>query len=233
MSDLIAFLPYVLRTALRARLRTVLTVLGAAVALGLFAFMRTVDRGVADLAERSGQPVLVVFEESRFCPLTSEMPVRYAGAIRDVPGVADVLPTLVFINSCRANLDLVTLHGVDAARLEKVYDFDVLAGSVADWRGRSDGALVGERLANRRGIQAGERVRLGEIDVHVSGVVRGRGAAIDNIAFVQLDQLALARKKLGAADKKLASGKPGSKSLGSLRAAAKKLASAIDKAPRE
>jgi putative ABC transport system permease protein len=209
MRELLAFVPYVFRTARRARVRTILTVLGAALALGLFAFVRTVDRGVRDLADRSGQPVLVVFEESRFCPLTSEMPVRYSGAIRDVPGVADVLPTLVFINSCRANLDLVTLHGVEARSFEKIYDFDVLDGSVADWRGRSDGAVVGERLADRRKLRAGERVRLGEVDVHVSAIVRGRGAAIDNIAFVHLDQLALARRMLGGATEFLVRLQPG------------------------
>ncbi|MHC4958960.1 MAG: ABC transporter permease, partial [Planctomycetota bacterium] len=77
MRELLAFLPYVFRTALRARTRTILTVLGAAIAMGMFAFVRTVDGGVSELEKRAGTPVLVVFEESRFCPLTSMLPVRY------------------------------------------------------------------------------------------------------------------------------------------------------------
>src|SRR5690242_13573104 len=112
MRELLAFLPYAVRTAMRARTRSLLTLLGAAMAMALFAFVRTVDDGVALLQKRADQPVLVVFQDSRFCPLTSELPLRYERAIRDVAGVADVLPTLVFINSCRSNLDLVTLHGV-------------------------------------------------------------------------------------------------------------------------
>jgi len=199
MRSLLAFLPYVVRTVRRARTRTLLTVVGAALAMGLFSFVRTVDRGVTDLARRSNAPVLVVFQDSRFCPLTSYLPARYAPTIRDVEGVADVLPTLVFINSCRANLDLVTLHGVERKGLEAVYGLDVRSGSLADWRGRSDGALVGRRLAERRGLSVGDRVRLGEVDVHVSGIVAGRGAGIDNIAFIHIDQLALARDRLGAA----------------------------------
>jgi len=209
MRDLTRFLPYVVRTMRRARMRTVLTVAGAALAMGLFAFVRTVDRGVAELAHRSDEPVLVVFQDSRFCPLTSYLPVRYAGVIREVEGVRAVLPTLVFINSCRANLDLVTLHGVESEPLERIYDLTVVEGDLAGWHARSDGAIVGERLARRREIHAGERVRLGDVDLHVNAVVRADAAGVDNLAFVHIDQLALARKRLGAATEFLVRLDPG------------------------
>ena len=209
MRELLAFLPYVTRTTLRARMRSLLTLLGTTLAMTLFAFVRTVDDGVADLAARSAQPVLVVFQDSRFCPLTSELPVRYERDILEVPGVAAVLPTLVFINSCRSNLDLVTLHGVTTADLEKIYELEVLEGSVADWKARSDGALVGDRLAERRGIRAGQRVRLGEVDVHVAGIVRSDTAGVANLAFVHLDLLSLARKRQGAATQFLVKLDPG------------------------
>ena len=209
MRELLAFFPYVLRTAFRARTRSLLTVLGGTLAMMLFAFVRTVDSGVQDLSERTAQPVLVVFQDSRFCPLTSELPVRYERDIRKMEGVQDVLPTLVFINSCRSNLDLVTLHGVPHDQLESLYDLEVLDGSVADWRGRSDGALVGERLAERRGLRVGERVNLSEVDVHVSGIVRSETSAIGNLAFVSLDQLSLARERQGAATQFLVKVSPG------------------------
>jgi len=197
--SLLRFFPYVWRTIKRARLRTSLAVLGAALAMALFAFVRTVDRGVEALAEESDRPVLVVFQDSRFCPLTSYLPARYAPSIRDVEGVDEVLPTLVFINSCRANLDLVTLHGVEPDRLDKIYDLDFVDGSLADWRGRSDGAVVGKRLAERRGLSVGSRAVLGNIDLHVSAIATGPTPGLDNLAFVHLDQLSLARDSLGAA----------------------------------
>lgn len=199
MRELWSFLPYVLRTARRARMRTALTVLGAALAMGLFAFVKTVERGVDDLARRSAQPTLVVFQESRFCPLTSELPTRYDSVIREVPGVVDVLPTLLFINSCRANLDLVTLHGVTPENLTKIHDLKMLQGDTGGFESTRDGALLGARLAERRGARVGERIRLGNVDVLVKGIFESQGAGLDNLAFVHLDQLQLARKKQGAA----------------------------------
>jgi putative ABC transport system permease protein len=209
MREVLAFLPYVVRTALRARMRSLLTVLGASLGIMLFAFVSTVDDGVAALSERSSKRVLVVFQDSRFCPLTSELPMRYERDIRRIEGVEQVLPTLVFINSCRSNLDLVTLHGVPPDRLESLYDFDVRAGDVDDWRRRSDGALVGDRLAERRGLAVGDRVRLGLVDVHVSGIVRSDSAAIGNLAFVHLDLLSLARDRQGATTQFLVKVAPG------------------------
>lgn len=199
MRELVAFLPYALRTAFRARARAWLTVCGAALAMALYAFVRTVDGGVEQLARDSRQPVLVVFQDSRFCPLTSELPLRYAQSIRELEGVEAVLPTLVFVNSCRSNLDLVTLHGVESQALRSIYDLEVLGGSIADYEGRSDGAVVGVRLAERRRLAVGQRVRLGDVDVHVSAIVKGKAAGVDNLAFVHLDQLALSQKKQGGA----------------------------------
>lgn len=209
MRELFAFLPYVVRTTMRSRMRSLLTLLGAALAMMLFAFVRTVDDGVQELSRRSSQPVLVVFQDSRFCPLTSELPMRYTRSIADVPGVQAVLPTLVFVNSCRSNLDLVTLHGVTSEDLERLYDLQVLAGSVGAWRDQRDGALVGERLAERRKLTVGQRVKLGDVDVQVAGIVRSDSAAVGNLAFVHIDQLGLARKRQGQATQFLVKLAPG------------------------
>ncbi len=190
---------YVRRTIVRARLRSLLTVLGAALALGLFAFVFMLERGVNRMHEQADQPVLVVFQSSRFCPLTSLLPMRYLDEIKSVDGVDHVLPTLMYINSCRANLDLVTLHGVDGDVLPQVHDLDVFDGDLSAWQALDDGALVGQRLAERRGLKVGDRVRLTNVDVKVAGIYKSPGAGLDNIAFVQLDQLQLARKQQGIA----------------------------------
>lgn len=197
MSAFLRLLTYVRRTILRARTRSLLTVLGTALAMALFAFVSTLEAGVRRLSESSNQPVLVVFETSRFCPLTSELPIRYADEVRRMPGVRAVLPTLLYINACRTNLDLVTLHGVPPEGLDGTHDLRLLAGERDALLRGSDGALVGRRLAERRGLVPGDRLRVKNIDVRVGAIIEGRAAGLDNVAFVPLDLLQQARRQQG------------------------------------
>lgn len=192
-------LTYVRRTILRARMRSLLTVLGTALAIALFAFVRMLEGGVDRMAEQANQPVLVVFETSRFCPLTSLLPDRYGDDIAGMEEVESVLPTLLFINSCRANLDLVTLHGVVPELVTDMHDFAVVEGSDSTWRGKPDGALVGKRIAERRGLKIGDRLRVGNVDLSVDGIMSSGAAGLDNVVFMQKEQLQLARKQQGIA----------------------------------
>jgi len=194
---LLKFLPYVWKTVRRAPIRSLLTIVGTALALGLFAFVRTLEGGVDRFQESAAKPVVVVFQQSRFCPLTSELPERYRERIESVAGVEETLPTTIYVNMCRSNLDLVTLHGVDTETLEKVHGLRVLSGDVASWKAASNGALVGRRLAERRGLVVGQRVRLGVLDVEVKGIVDGDGPGLDNVAFVHEKPLQLVRDLQG------------------------------------
>jgi len=202
-------LPYVGRTVRRARLRSTLTILGAALALALLAFVRTLEAGVARLSASSARPVLVVFQRSRFCALTSELPMRYRADIEAMDGVEAVLPTLVYVNACRSNLDLITLHGVDPAVLPSVQSLTARSGDLEGWKGVANGALVGRRLAERRHLRVGDPVRLDKVDVVVGGIVEGEGPGLDNVAFVHEGQLQLARDLLGKTTEFLVKLRPG------------------------
>ena len=197
MREVVSLIPYVVRSIVRARVRTTTTLVGAALAMGLYSFVRVMDEGVAALASANAESQLVVFQESRFCPMTSELPMRYEGTIADVDGVREVLPTLLFVNSCRANLDLVTLHGVPDGDLRELHELRLVAGPQEVLTTRAGGALIGRRLADRRGAEVGERIRLGEVDVAVGGVFESDDPGLDNVAFVTIDQLALARDRAG------------------------------------
>lgn len=209
MRVFVRLLTYVRRTVQRARLRSLLTVLGTALAIALFAFVRMLEGGVDRMARAADQPVLVVFETSRFCPLTSLLPDRYAADIERMDGVESVLPTLMYINSCRANLDLITLHGVLPDALEDIHDFEVIEGDPRAWREKSDGALVGQRIAQRRKLAPGDRLRVGSVDVEVGGIMRSTGAGLDNVVFMHLSQLQLSRKQQGTATEFFVRVKPG------------------------
>lgn len=194
---MLRFLPYVGRTVRRAPVRSLLTVLGTALALALFAFVRTLEAGVTSFDAAARKPVLVVFQQSRFCPLTSELPLRYRDAIEKLDGVEAALPTTVFVNKCRSNLDLVVLHGVDTATIDRVHDLRVLAGDLEGWRKDASAALVGRRLAERRHLAVGDSVRLAGMSVTVRAIVDGGGPGFDNVAFVHERALQEERDMVG------------------------------------
>ena len=125
------FAPYVLKSLWRHRTRTALTVSGSAVALFVFCFIGAVREGLAALTRgRAADRTLVVFQANRFCPSTSRLPEDYARALAELPGVTDVVPIKVFMNNCRASLDLDEL----------LASFDRVAPALA-------AALVGEDMA--------------------------------------------------------------------------------------
>jgi putative ABC transport system permease protein len=122
-------------------------------------------------------------------------------------GVASVLPTLLYVNTCRANLDVVTLHGVDS--VTGFHDLVVESGDLSSWGSSQDRAVVGKRLAERRGLKVGQRVSLDKVNVEIGGIVSSGGGTLDNVAFVHLEPLQLARKLPGKATQFLVRLEPG------------------------
>src|SRR5262245_19459006 len=150
---MLKFAPYVLKSLLRYRARTLLTVSGSAVALFVFAFLGAAQQGLADLTRgKQAEWMLIVFQANRFCPSTSRLPEDYADTIRKVSGVKDVVPILVYMNNCRASLDLVLFHGVPPGKLKTARNLALIAGDREAFDRQTDAALVGRLLARRRGL---------------------------------------------------------------------------------
>lgn len=184
------FLPYVVKGLWRNRTRTALTVSGAAVALFVFCFVGSVQEGLAGLtrgqqAERS----LVVFQANRFCPSTSRLPQDYGRTIAKVPGVADVVPIRVFMNNCRASLDLVVFHGLPVDKLKTARSLQLTSGDWSEFEKRQDAALVGKAVARRRNLGVGQKFTIGEVTVTVAGVFSSAHPAEENLIYTQLDFL--------------------------------------------
>jgi putative ABC transport system permease protein len=82
-------------------------------------------------------------------------------------------------------------------------------GDLSSWSSSADGALIGKRLAQRRGLKPGQRVTLDKVTVRVGGIVSSPSGALDNVAFVHMEPLQLARKMPGKATQFLVRLKPG------------------------
>lgn len=196
---MLPFAPYVLKTLWRHRGRTLLTVSGAAVALFVFCVVSSVQQGLRRLTEdETAQRTLIVFQENRFCPTSSRLPQDYAQRILKIAGVKDVVPMQVWTNNCRASLDIVVFQGVPAESLQRSRNLVLESGDWTSFTGRRDAALVGRRVAQRRGLSAGDQFTIGDVSVKVAGIFASPVAAEENLIFTQLTFLQLSRGPEGA-----------------------------------
>jgi len=190
------FAPYVFKGLWRHRGRTMLTVSGSSVALFVFCFVGAVQRGLARLTQdKEALRTLIVFQENRFCPASSKLPEDYARTVAKVPGVKDVVPIKVFTNNCRASLDVVVFNGMPPDKLQSARDLTLLSGKWGDFDTRTDAAVVGQAVANRRRLKIGERFTIGEVSVSIVGIFRSRIPAEENYIYTHLDFLQRARGK--------------------------------------
>lgn len=186
----VKFLPLVLKTVIRHRWRSILTLCGVATAMFLFYSVQAMQEGVRDATGRNaGDTKLVVYRLDRYCPFTSNLPQDYVSRIARVPGVKSVVPVKVVVSNCRTSLDVVTFRGVPPEAFDRgaFSHIRIVDGSLDDWKRRSDAALVGERVASRRGLKVGDQIDIAGITIYVAGIIRSPEPLDQNAAYTHLD----------------------------------------------
>jgi putative ABC transport system permease protein len=184
------FMPYIAKGLWRNRTRSILTVSGAAVAMVVFTFVGSVQEGLTDLNRGSQtERTLIVFQANRFCPSTSRLQEDYARAIAKLPGVAEAVPIKVYMNNCRASLDLVVFHGLPPEKLLKIRDLKLASGDWSVFDKQRDAAMVGQALARRRNLSVGQRFSIGEVTVTVAGIFTAANAAEESFIYTHLEFL--------------------------------------------
>jgi putative ABC transport system permease protein len=180
----------ILKNLLRRKGRTLFTVLGVASALALLVLVESLATGLdRAMSSTDAARTLVVYRKNRYCPQTSFLPESYTHRMEDLEGVESVLPVKVFLNNCRASLDLVTFHGAPVEKALGQRGIRLLAGDAAAFAREGDAALVGKDFAARRGLAVGDRFRFGNIDVKVSGVFESEDDTNESIILTHLEFL--------------------------------------------
>ncbi len=187
---------YVLKTLLRHRARTLLTVSGAAVAMFVFCFVGSVQEGLERLTSGSdADRCLIVFQENRFCPSSSRLPEDYAQAIKKLGGVKQVMPIQVWTNNCRASLDIVVFNGIPPEQIRDNRPIHLINGSWEAFLTRRDAAIIGRNIANRRGLKSGDQFTIGDLSVQVAGVFASDVPSEENLIYTSLQFLQYSRGK--------------------------------------
>lgn len=200
MRRLFNFVGLVSKLLRRNPVRTLLTTLGVAVAIFLFCAVQSMQAGVRKATEvTANDTTLVVYRENRYCPFTSRLPQYYQDRIEKLPGVVSAVPVKILVSNCRASLDVVTFRGVPEEDFIAQYapSLEVIDGSLDEWRRRSDAALVGESLAQRRGLSVGDRFSAAGITVSLAGIIRSDEPQDRNVAYTHLPFLQEVAKKGG------------------------------------
>ncbi|WP_256199190.1 ABC transporter permease [Verrucomicrobium spinosum] len=177
-----------LKQLTRHRIRSLLTILGVAAGMFLFATVETMQGSLRRATQTTADDTtLVVYRDNRFCPATSRLPEHYEATIRKIEGVREVIPIQIVVNNCGASLDIIAFRGVPPDGLTKYApQIQVLDGSVESWKQRSDAALLGRHFAARRGLKVGDRFDAAGVVVHVAGIIDSPEPQDNNVAYVHL-----------------------------------------------
>lgn len=195
------FLKLILRNLVRSRTRTMLTLLGIAVSMFIFAALLGLDGGVRHMLDAtSDEDVLIVFERYKACPPYSNLPVHYATEISDLPHVATVMPVRFLLSFCGTTTDLVAVHGVEPELLRGLRDIQIDAGQYAQFAGERGAAVVGRTLADRYGWQPGQQVSLPQlqgISFTVRGIFDAPGSSLEQVVLVDREYLETSINEVG------------------------------------
>ena len=158
--------------------------------MGLFVLVDSLSLGL-DRALASGDAArtLIVYRKNRYCPQTSFLPEWYAGRIGELDGVESVLPVKVFLNNCRASLDLIAFQGTPVDALLAARPVELVEGDLERFRSEPDAALVGRDFALRKGLSVGDSFRFGGIDVKVRGIFASPEAVEESLVLTHLEFL--------------------------------------------
>jgi len=180
----------IIRNMRRRMGRTALTVAGVASALALLVLVESLGTGLSRAMDATDAArTLVVFRDNRYCPQTSFLPESYTRRIENVDGVERVLPVKIFLNNCRASLDLVTFQGAPAGDLLAQRDLATVEGDLSTFEREKDAALVGQAFAAKKGLSVGDRFRFGEIDVKVAAIVASSDSTQESLILTHLEYL--------------------------------------------
>lgn len=185
---------YVIKTLWRHRTRTMLTVTGALVAMFVHCFVGSVQEGLERLTQGTdADRSLIVFQENRFCPTSSRLPEDYAGKIRKVAGVRDVMPIQVWTNNCRASLDIVVFNGANPDQIQQSRPVTLTGGTWSAFRKQRDAAIIGRNIATRRGLDVGDQFSIGDLSVKVVGVFSSSVPSEEHLIYTSLEFLQYTR----------------------------------------
>ncbi|WP_437990434.1 ABC transporter permease [Sorangium sp. So ce145] len=177
------------RNVLRNKFRTLLTVIGAVVAVLAFVLLRTVLSAWNVAADHAAKDRIATRHKISFI---LPLPKRYMDTVREVPGVTEGSFMSWFgAKDPRDANNFFASMAVESKTFFKVYDEMVVSPEDMErWLGDRKGAIVGDVLATRLKVKPGDTVTLegtiypGNWQFNVSGIYTATRKSIDRSQFI-------------------------------------------------
>jgi putative ABC transport system permease protein len=147
------------RSVLRNRFRTVLTVFGVAVAIVAFVMLRTVLSSWMAASDFAAKDRVVTRHKVSFI---MQMPGKYVTELSQRPGIQRVAPMSWFGGKDpKHEQEFFGTLAVDPDSFLDVYDEVVLEPGIREaWKSNRQGAIIGDSLAKNMGWKVGDRITL-------------------------------------------------------------------------
>lgn len=202
-----AFIKLALSNLMRHKVRSLLTLVGIAasvtVLFSILSFNRGFERGLADEIDKTGIHFMVV---PAGCPhevaslvLHGAVTPKFidAGIVERMTHIADIelaSPMLItqLLNVERGRLDMV--HGLEMSHVPQIKTAWRLEGRIPDGE---DGILLGSEVAAHDDIRVGDRVRYGNREFSVSGIIAKTGSQDDAFVYMPVTALQAILEKTG------------------------------------
>ncbi len=193
------FLPLILKSVRRNRRRTLLTIAGIGLSVFVVSALLAVEAGFATLFDSTGESVLNVYEKGVACPYSSRVFDSYLTTVASTPHVVAATGVLRGLYSYQTKDNIVTASGVDYDQFRKVKNVAIREGSERDFAARSDGALVGRRVAGDYGWHVGQTVSLLEdrLTFQVAGIFQSTDKSYEGVVLLHKDYLAKMKRDEG------------------------------------
>ncbi|MCC6554876.1 MAG: ABC transporter permease [Polyangiaceae bacterium] len=177
------------KNVLRNKGRTALTILGAAVAVLAFVLIRTVLAAWNVAADYAAKDRIATRHKVSFI---LQLPKRYIDTVREVPGIKDASYANWFGGrDPRDPNNFFASMAVDSKSFFKVFDEMVVPpADMERWLADRKGVIVGDVLAQKLGVKAGDKVTLsgtiypGDWQFEISGVYTATRKSVDRSQFL-------------------------------------------------
>lgn len=183
------------RNVMRSRFRTVMTVMGVAVAILAFVMLRTVLSAWTVAAEVAAKDRIVTRHKVSFI---MPMPAKYYQEVGQIDGVKDICAMSWFgAKDAKNPNEFFGTIAVDADACLKVYDeIQITPAEHEAWKQNRTGAIVGDALAQKLGWKVGDRITLtgsiypGEFQFFINGIYHATRKSVDrSTLYFHLDYM--------------------------------------------